>query len=58
LAGQFERLVPSTEAYKGRGAYNRFAGYTGLPVRQLTEEMKMQELERRLYEISQQQRGQ
>lgn len=58
LAGQFERLVPSTESYKGRGGYNRLAGYTGLPVRQLTDQMKMQELERRLYEISQQQRGQ
>ena len=57
LAGQFERLVPSTEAYKGRGGYNRLAGYFGLPVRELTEQMKMQELERRLYEISQQQRG-
>jgi hypothetical protein len=57
LAGQFERLVPSTEAYRGRGGYNRLAGYFGVPVRELTEQMKMQELERRLYEISRQQRG-
>ena len=57
LAGQFERLVPSTESYKGRGTYNRVAGYFGVPVRELTEQMKMQELQRRLFEISQQQRG-
>lgn len=58
LLGQFERLVPSTETGKKRGMYNRLAGYTGIPVRELTEQMKMQELERRLYEISKQRKAQ
>jgi len=58
LLGQFERLVPSTETGKKRGMYNRLAGYTGIPVRELTDAMKMQELERRLYEISKQRKAQ
>jgi hypothetical protein len=58
LAGQFERLVPSTESYQTRPISQRLLQYTGVPARPITEKMKQQELERRLYEISKARKGQ
>lgn len=58
LAGQFERLVPSTESYQSRPLSQRLLQYTGVPARPITEKMKQQELERRLYEISKARKGQ
>ena len=58
LAGQFERLIPSTESYQSRPVSQRLLQYGGVPVRPITESMKQQELERRLYEISKLRRSQ
>jgi hypothetical protein len=58
LAGQFERLIPSTESYQSRPVSQRLLQYGGIPVRPITESMKQQELERRLYEISKLRRSQ
>ena len=58
LAGQFERLVPSTETYQSRPISQRLLQYGGIPARPITEKMKQQELERRLYEISKMRRSQ
>jgi hypothetical protein len=52
IAGQFERLVPSTETYQSRPGSTRLAQYFGVPVREMTDQMKQQELQRRLYEIN------
>lgn len=56
FAGQFERLVPSTESYQARSVGQRLGQYFGSPVRPYTEKMRRQELERRLYEILKRQR--
>lgn len=58
LAGQFERLIPSTETYQARPISQRLLQYGGIPARPITEKMKQQELERRLYEISKMRRSQ
>jgi hypothetical protein len=58
LAGQFERLVPSTETYQSRPISQRLLQYGGIPTRPITENMKQQELERRLFEISRTRREQ
>ena len=40
MLGTAERLAPSIEAYSGRGVGNAIAGFTGVPVRQVTPQMQ------------------
>jgi hypothetical protein len=52
LLNQAERLVPSRPEYQQRGTGNQWAGYFGVPVRQVSDEMREAELRRRLRELS------
>ena len=45
--GTAERLTPSVATYRDRGNTNAWLGFTGLPVREVTPEMRASELDRR-----------